>query len=39
LVIEGSTWEQKVALHTTDLESQLEQQAQNCKDKLLAEVS
>lgn len=39
LVIEGSTWEQKVALHTIDLESQLEQLAQSCKDKLLAEVS
>ena len=39
LVIEGSGWEHNVALHSTDLQSQLETLAQNCKDKLLAEVS
>ena len=39
IVMEGSDWEQKVALHTNDLKSQLEALMQNCKDKMLADVS
>ncbi len=39
LVIEGSDWEQKVALHTTDLQNQLDGLAESCKHKLLQEVS
>ena len=39
LVIAGSGWEQKVALHTKDLQNQLDRLAQSCKDKLLTEVS
>jgi len=39
LVIADSGWEHKVTLHAVDLESQLNSLAQNCKDKLLAEVA
>lgn len=39
LVFEGSGWEPKVELHKSDLKSQLETLANNCKEKILGKLA